>query len=172
MNPIKIRFFINKFYRLSMVKKPLLRLSIIALSFVSAESYSAGNSELLDKFRTDIIEEIHRTHGKEIEMSTILAWCGMADLSAEMALTGRALKRAVYDSFIVSGTQNIQATEISRKMDDDNWDRFSSSIYSGIEQYKFGLIQGVSHADINKEKFCSRAEEKALRAIRVLSKNN
>ncbi len=171
MKTIKINSVISKPYRLSMVRKILLPLSILTLSFVSSVTYSSETSKLLDDFRADIMEEIYRTHGTEIEMATILSWCGMDELSEEVALTGSSLKRAVYDSFIVAGTQNVKATEISRKMNDSDWDRFNSSFYSGLEQYKSGLIQGISHTDINKEKFCSKAEANALREIRVLSKN-
>ncbi|MDO6515186.1 MULTISPECIES: hypothetical protein [unclassified Neptuniibacter] len=130
------------------------------------------NSPLLIKFQKAIFAEMIRTHGNEIHAEPTLNWCGLNELADELKLSDTGLKRAIYDSFVVSGTQNVQATEVARQMNDDDWKLYRFAMLSDIERYKAGIAQGLALAlptPESKKAFCSLAEKQALKAAQTIS---
>ena len=146
---------------------------LLGSMFVFMNNASAVEKpELLIKFKEDIFTEVIRSHGPQIESKTVLNWCQFNELADEVGLTVNELKRVVYDSFIVAGTKNVQATEIARKMSDSDWDLYNSALFSDITRYKNGIQQGLNFAHPtpeSKTKFCLQFEQKALKAARTLT---
>ncbi|KXJ56182.1 MAG: hypothetical protein AXW15_14380 [Neptuniibacter sp. Phe_28] len=133
---------------------------------------ATDNAPKLIKFQQAIFDEMIRTHGNEIKAEPTLHWCGLDELADELKLSDTGLKRAIYDSFVVSGTQNVAATEVARKMNDDDWKLYRFAMLSDLERYQEGISQGLSIAVSTpeaKKKFCSLTEAQALRAAQTVS---
>lgn len=129
--------------------------------------------ELLIKLQNDIFSEIMRSHGSQIQEQTVLSWCQFEGLAEEIGLSVIGLKRAVYDSFIVAGSQNVQATEIARQMRDDEWDLYNNALFSDIKRYQAGIKKGLdlSHPQTSdKETFCQHIEQQALKTAQTIAR--
>lgn len=142
----------------------LFCLSITFTTF-AAPANTEPQAPLLIKFQQDIFAEVIRSHGHQIESEVILDWCKLNELSGEIKLSNNELKRAVFDSFIVAGTKNVKATEISRQMSNDDWDIYNHALFSDIRRYKDGITKGLVYAFPDKDKkqnFCRQSEVKIL----------
>lgn len=129
------------------------------------------NPQLLIKFQKDIFTEMIRTHGHQLESESVLKWCGYDELAEELSLTTNGLKRAVFQSFVVAGTQNVQATEIARQLPDEEWAIFNNALMSDIKRYQEGLSKGLSlsfKTAKSKKRFCNEAEQLAFKSARTL----
>lgn len=138
----------------------------------SAASLASEKSDVLIKFKKDIFAEVIRSHGKQIETEVLLRWCQFNDLADEVGLTENAIKRVVYDSFVVAGTDNVKATEIARKMADESWDIYNFSLFSDLSSYREGLKKGldISYSEPDKyKKFCHKVEDETLEEMRIIS---
>ena len=156
-------------------------LSILCCSFaLSAPTVSAAATDeikqdqapLLITFQKSIFEEMIRSHGTQLESESVLNWCSLNGLANELKLSTNELKRALYDSFIVAGTQNVQATEIARQMTDDQWKLYNHALTSDIKRYQDGISKGLSVSLATKKKknsFCTEAEALALKAAQTIS---
>lgn len=143
------------------------------MTMISASvSIASEKNDLLMRFQKDIFAEMIRSHGKQIETETVLQWCQYNDLADEIGLTENELKRAVYDSFVVAGTDNVKATEIARKMSNDSWDLYYSALFSDIQSYKEGLKKGFGYlysASESYQDFCEKIENKVLKEARTIT---
>ncbi|UTW02892.1 hypothetical protein KDX31_16390 [Amphritea atlantica] len=147
-------------------------ISLLIFSMVSsAAAMASEKKDLLIDFKKDIFAEIIRSHGKQIETEVLLRWCQFDDLANEIGLTENALKRVVYDSFVVAGTDNVKATEIARKMADESWDLYNFSLFSDLSSYREGLKKGLdisySEPDMYKN-FCHKVEDETLEEMRII----
>lgn len=143
----------------------------VFLSLSSFHAHAFEENTMIDDFRSDILSEIYHSHGTQIQLGSFLSWCGLDELANEVSLTGDELDRAIYDSTVVSGTQNIAAIEYVRSLNDADWKEFRSSIYSGLSQYKIGLVDSVDYFLEDNNYFCTSIEKKAIESVRVLSVN-
>lgn len=145
----------------------------LAVSMVpSAASLASEKSDVLIKFKKDIFAEVIRSHGEQIETEVLLRWCQFNDLADEVGLTENALKRVVYDSFVVAGTDNVKATEIARKMADESWDLYNFSLFSDLSSYREGLRKGldISYSEPDTYKnLCHKVEGETLEEMRIIS---
>ena len=154
------------------MKNYLTNLVLCGLLTISYQASAADPTELLIKLQRDIFKEMLRSHGPQIEDKAVLTWCELKDLAEEIGLSKNGLKRAVYDSFIVAGTQNVQATEIARQMNDDDWDIYNNSLFSDLSRYQQGIQRGLYTAyptEKAKADFCQQAEQKAFKTAQTVS---
>lgn len=150
-----------------------LALSIPTVSSaVDTDEIKQEQAPLLITFQKSIFEEMIRSHGTQLESESVLNWCSLNGLADEIKLSTNELKRALYDSFIVAGTQNVQATEIARQMTDDQWRLYNHALTSDIKRYQDGISKGLSVSLATKKKkntFCIEAEALALKAAQTIS---
>jgi hypothetical protein len=154
------------------MKAFLFLLTFGTLLLVINKSFAIEQPDNLIKLQRDIFTEIIRSHGSQIENQTILNWCEYEELAAEIGLSIIALKRAVYDSFIVAGSRNIQATESARQMSNEEWALYNNAIHSDINHYRTGIKKGLEISLPNKtdkDAFCLQAEQQALRTTRTIT---
>lgn len=154
------------------MKNLFIYLLLSSSVLVTNEAFAAEQPELLIKLQRDIFSEMIRSHGAQIEDQTVLSWCQYNELAEEIGLSVNGLKRAVYDSFIVAGSQNVQATEIARQMSDDEWDLYNNALFSDIKRYRKGIKKGLDLSlpkKSDKEKFCLRIEKQALRTAQTIT---
>jgi hypothetical protein len=154
--------------------KTLYRSVLFTFAFSSCHVSALEQPDLLIKLQKDIFIEMLRSHGDQIESSTTLEWCGHTELAEEIGLSTIRLKRAVFQSFIVAGTQNVQATEIARQMPDEEWKLFNNALFSDIKRYQEGLGKGfnISFPTNNKKlEFCNQVENDAINSARTLLKH-
>ncbi|WP_415887542.1 hypothetical protein ACMXYR_05265 [Neptuniibacter sp. QD29_5] len=154
------------------MKKLFISLLLGCSFLVVNKAAAAEQPDLLIKLQRDIFTEMIRSHGPQIENQTVLNWCQHNDLADEIGLTVNGLKRAVYDSFIVAGSQNVQATEIARQMSDDEWDLYNNALFSDIRHYRTGIKKGLEISLANKparEKFCKQAEQQAMKTAQTIT---
>ena len=154
--------------------KTLYRSVLLGAVLSSSNLAALEQPELLIKLQKDVFIEMLRSHGDQIESSAVLNWCGHSELADEISLSTNGLKRAVYQSFIVAGTQNVQATEIARQMSNEEWKLFNNALFSDIKRYQDGLGQGLELSLAKKDKknaFCHQIEQQAIKSARTLSHN-
>lgn len=154
------------------MKNYLTPLVLCGFLTISCQVSAAEPTELLIKLQRDIFTEMLRSHGPQIEDKAVLTWCEQKDLAEEVGLSINGLKRAVYDSFIVAGTKNVQATEIARQMNNDDWDIYNNALFSDISRYQQGIQKGLNlsyPSAKGKSGFCQQAEQHALKAAQTVS---
>ncbi|MFW1677076.1 hypothetical protein ACFVYJ_04760 [Pontibacter sp. JAM-7] len=129
----------------------------------------------LIKLQQDTVSEMLRFNGDKIRAGAILRWCGLEELANEVELPPTERQREMFQAFIVAGTQNVAATEIARKMSDDQWALYNHALISELAQYRQGLTQGLNLAFANpkaKQRFCTQQEYLSMQSLRVLTTPN